>query len=164
MRTGWDMDPFIVIKHGDAIYRTKVIRHDLNPTFGDKFILFLRPSAVETPSPEAPPMISNSTVAFSLMDWERISKDTHVGDAVWDVTSLVNLAPKADPDTGLYSEEAMRLHGFEEIKLPLHLSHKKERWEGQSSPAILLRYSSSSNIGSVLLTTFAGQSMILTTP
>ncbi|KAF8475448.1 hypothetical protein JB92DRAFT_2838204 [Gautieria morchelliformis] len=40
-RLGWDMDPFVVVSFGKKVFRTRVIRHSLNPTgmrnFGSTF-------------------------------------------------------------------------------------------------------------------------------
>lgn len=135
------MDPFIVIKHGDEVYRTKVIRHDLNPTYNDKFILFIRRSASNGSSlVPSTASIESSPISLSLLDWERVSKDSHIGDASLDTASLIDLAPKPDPETALYSEEAMRLHGYQDLTLTLVLDNKKkDRWDGQASPAIVVR-------------------------
>jgi phosphatidylserine decarboxylase len=134
------MDPFVVIKYGESLYRTRVIRHDLNPMFNDKFILFVRRSTPDSMSDSGSAVPFEGTVSFSLLDWERMKKDNHVGNASLDVLPLIDLAPKPDPETGLYSEEAMRLHGFQELTLNLILDQKKkDHWEGQSSSGIVVR-------------------------
>ncbi|KAF8495643.1 hypothetical protein JB92DRAFT_3126437 [Gautieria morchelliformis] len=35
-RLGWDMDPFVVVSFGKKVFRTRVIRHSLNPTWDEK--------------------------------------------------------------------------------------------------------------------------------
>jgi len=37
-RTSFDMDPFVVASLGKKTYRTRVIRHNLNPVFNEKMI------------------------------------------------------------------------------------------------------------------------------
>jgi phosphatidylserine decarboxylase len=139
------MDPFIVIKHNDAMYRTKVIRHDLNPTFNDKFILFVRRSTASDSTSLSHytgslPNADSSTVLLSLLDWEQLAKNRHIGSAILDLKAVFEDAPKPDEETGLYSAEAMRLQKFSEIKLDVGLE-SKQKWEGNgsSSPTILVR-------------------------
>ncbi len=38
MRTGWDMDPFVVISSGKKVFHTRVIRHSLNPVWDEKLL------------------------------------------------------------------------------------------------------------------------------
>lgn len=165
------MDPFIAITFGKDVYRTKVVRHDLNPVWGDRFILYAKRnvgansisstlssgtlgSASDSPTTsmtstasstaatsENPGAAMTTIVHFSLLDWEKVTRDEHIGDAVLDITEIMKDAPNPDPETGLYSEEAMRLHPFTDLKLPISIrdGKDKEKWEGQFSPAILVR-------------------------
>ena len=41
-RTGWDMDPFVVISFGKKVFRTRVIRHSLNPNWDEKLLFHVR--------------------------------------------------------------------------------------------------------------------------
>lgn len=134
------MDPFIVIKYNDELYRTKVIRHDLNPTFNDRFILFVRRSGTLSHSTASMPGVDSSTVILSVLDWEQMSKDKHVGNAIINLQTLIDAAPKPDPETGLYSVEAMRLHSFSEMQLEVGLT-QKDKWEGKGpAPTVSIKY------------------------
>ena len=134
------MDPFIIIKYGTNTYRTRVIRHDLNPLWGDKFILPIKRLA-PLPSSTAPSLtaVENSTVTFELLDWEQVGKDELIGTAVLELQELLDEAPKPDEETALYNEEAMRVHGFKEIPLSLALAQRKDRWEANSSAIVVVR-------------------------
>ncbi|KAF8323255.1 hypothetical protein DL93DRAFT_2223196 [Clavulina sp. PMI_390] len=139
LRTGFDMDPFVVIKYGDEVYRTKVIRHDLNPTFNDRFILFVRRPGSLSQSTTSAPGSESTTVFLSVLDWEQVSKNKHIGSTTLNLQTLFDAAPKPDTETGLYSVEAMRLHGFSEIRLEISLS-QKEKWEGKGPvPTVLIK-------------------------
>lgn len=46
LRTGFDMDPFCVISFGRKIFRTRVIRHNLNPVWEER--LFFHVGEAET--------------------------------------------------------------------------------------------------------------------
>ena len=41
-RTGWDMDPFVVISFGKKVFRTRVIRHSRNPVWDEKLLFHVR--------------------------------------------------------------------------------------------------------------------------
>ncbi|KAJ2966205.1 hypothetical protein NUW54_g13876 [Trametes sanguinea] len=41
-RMGWDMDPFVVVSFGKKVFRTRVIRHSLNPQWDEKMLFHVR--------------------------------------------------------------------------------------------------------------------------
>ncbi|KAG8837523.1 hypothetical protein FRB91_008079, partial [Serendipita sp. 411] len=41
-RTGWDMDPFVVVSFSRKVFRTRVLRHNLNPTWDEKLLFHVR--------------------------------------------------------------------------------------------------------------------------
>lgn len=144
------MDPFVAINFGSDIYRTRIIRHDLNPTWGDKFILQVRNDGILPGSrtsqygslrsvSSATSANGPTTVDFSVMDWGEVTHDGHVGYTSLDISKLVDAAPKPDPDTGLYSEEAMQSHAFVDSTLTVSLDHGEKKWDPKSSPTITIR-------------------------
>ena len=66
-RTGWDMDPFVVVSFSKKIFRTRVIRHSLNPTWDEKLLFHVR--RYET----------TFSVHFAVLDWDKLSSNDHVG-------------------------------------------------------------------------------------
>ncbi|KAG9314770.1 hypothetical protein JVU11DRAFT_3853 [Chiua virens] len=106
-RTGWDMDPFVVISFGKKVFRTRIIRHSLNPTWDEKLLFHVR--RYETAF----------KVQMSVLDWDKLSSNDHVGDARFDVSELVKDAPQPDPKTGLYDEDDRGSHSMKEFHLPL---------------------------------------------
>lgn len=136
------MDPFVVIKYGGATYRTRVVRHDLNPSWGDKFILPVKRATPASASGTLSSLdaVEDPVVSIQLLDWEQIGKDELIGTAMLELQGFIDEAPKPDPETALYNEEAMRVHMFKDISIPVTLEHKKERWEANSSAVIVLRY------------------------
>ncbi|KAF8342619.1 uncharacterized protein EI90DRAFT_3011139 [Cantharellus anzutake] len=124
LRTGWEMDLFVVVTHDSNAYRTKVVRHDLNPTFNDKFILFVKRAPASSPTEINlyTPLPSSKRVTFQISDWERRqSKDQKLAEGTLDVNE----------ETGLFNEEAMRLHLPEENDVWLELADGG-RWEAAS--------------------------------
>lgn len=78
------MDSFVVISFGKKVFRTRVIRHSLNPVWDEKLLFHVR--RYETAF----------KVQLSILDSGKLSSNDHVGD-------LIEGAPQPDPNTGLYA-------------------------------------------------------------
>lgn len=126
MRTGWDMDPFVVVSFGKKVFRTRVIRHSLNPVWDEKLLFHVRKYE------------RSFRVQLTVLDWDKLSSNDHVGDAAIEVTELAENVPKKDPDTGLYPEDEDGTRTFHEYKLPLATA-KEMPWESKHSPVISFR-------------------------
>ncbi|KAK7682588.1 hypothetical protein QCA50_014388 [Cerrena zonata] len=125
-RIGWDMDPFVVISFGKKVFRTRVIRHSLDPTWDEKLLFHVR--RYET----------SFKVNFSILDWDKLSGNDHVGDVSFDVAELLANAPQKDPVTGLYPEINDDDHnGMKDFTLPLATNNSP--WETKHSPQISFR-------------------------
>ncbi|KAL9129421.1 MAG: hypothetical protein Q9217_002126 [Psora testacea] len=90
-RTSFDMDPFVVASLGRKTYRTRVIRHNLNPVFEEKMVFQVMRHE------------QNYSMNFAVVDRDKLSGNDFVGTANFPLSSVVAAAPEADPDTGLYS-------------------------------------------------------------
>ncbi|KAK8120740.1 Phosphatidylserine decarboxylase proenzyme 3 [Apiospora kogelbergensis] len=89
-RTSFDMDPFVVASLGKKTYRTKYIRHNLNPIFNEK-MLFQVLGHEQTYS-----------FSFTVIDRDKYSGNDFVASSSLPLRELIEKAPKADPETGLY--------------------------------------------------------------
>ncbi|ETW83451.1 hypothetical protein HETIRDRAFT_474586 [Heterobasidion irregulare TC 32-1] len=125
-RTGWDMDPFVVISFGKKVFRTRVIRHSLNPVWDEKLLFHVR--RYETAF----------RVQLTVLDWDKLSSNDHVGDAAFDVSQLTANVPLRDSKTGLYPEEEDGSRTFQEFTLPLSTA-KEMPWESKHNPTITFR-------------------------
>ncbi|KAG0050843.1 hypothetical protein BGZ83_004400 [Gryganskiella cystojenkinii] len=76
-RTGFDMDPFVVISVGKYIFRTKVVRHNLNPVWKAKLMFRVHHGE------------ESFRIKYSLHDWDKMSGNDHVGMAFMDVNDLI---------------------------------------------------------------------------
>ena len=84
------MDPFVVASLGKKTYRTRVIRHSLNPVFDERMIFqVLRHE-------------QSYSITFSVVDRDKLSGNDFVGTARVPLQDIISTAPEADPDTGLY--------------------------------------------------------------
>ncbi|KAG0302335.1 hypothetical protein BGZ98_007603 [Dissophora globulifera] len=83
-RTGFDMDPFVVISFGKYIFRTRVIRHNLNPIWNAK-LMFRVHHGEET-----------FRIKYSVHDWDKLSGNDHVGAATIEINHLIQAASVHD--------------------------------------------------------------------
>jgi phosphatidylserine decarboxylase len=120
------MDPFVVISFGKKVFRTRVIRHSLNPVWDEKLLFHVR--RYETAF----------QVQLTVLDWDKLSSNDHIGDASFSVKELVDSAPQPDPVTGLYNE-ADEDHPMSEFGLRLSPA-KETQWEAKYNPVITFRY------------------------
>ncbi|SPO25759.1 related to phosphatidylserine decarboxylase [Ustilago trichophora] len=113
--TGFDMDPFAIISFGQKIFRTRVARHTLNPTWNEKLLFHVRRHE------------TNFQTKFMIYDWDRMSSNDYVGGAQISIADLLDVAPKPDPQTGLYkADEEGILGSMKEFVLPLSRVEKDE--------------------------------------
>lgn len=90
-RTGFDMDPFVVVSLGKKTYRTRHIRHNLNPVYDEKMIFqVLRHE-------------QNYFINFSVIDRDKLSGNDFVGEVSLPLQDIIATAPSPNPSTGLYN-------------------------------------------------------------
>ncbi|GLB40809.1 putative catalyzes the formation of phosphatidylethanolamine (PtdEtn) from phosphatidylserine (PtdSer) [Lyophyllum shimeji] len=90
LNTGWDMDPFVVVSFGKRVFRTRVLRHTLDPVFEEKMMFRVRRYE------------AGYQVRIVLADWERVRFNERVGEAGVEVRDLMESAPEPDAETGVY--------------------------------------------------------------
>ncbi len=84
------MDPFVVASLGRKTYRTRVIRHNLNPVFDEKMVFqVLRYE-------------QTYSLSFSVVDRDKLSGNDFVGTSSFALADIISTAPDADPETGIY--------------------------------------------------------------
>lgn len=89
-RTSFDMDPFVVTSLGKKTYRTRVIRHNLNPVFEEKLVFQVLRHEV------------NYSLNLTVIDRDKLSGNDFVGTANFSLERARAVQPEADPETGLY--------------------------------------------------------------
>ncbi|KAF1989938.1 hypothetical protein K402DRAFT_418046 [Aulographum hederae CBS 113979] len=89
-RTSFDMDPFVVTSLGRKTYRTKVIRHNLNPVYDEKLVFQVMKHEIKY------------SLSFSVVDRDKLSGNDFVGTTNFPLEEVTRFAPEADPETGLY--------------------------------------------------------------
>ncbi|EGG11740.1 uncharacterized protein MELLADRAFT_46768 [Melampsora larici-populina 98AG31] len=92
-RIGFDMDPFVIISFGEKIFRTKVIRHSLEPVWDERLFFHVKREEL------------NYTILFSLFDWDKMSSNDYIGEVKLPMIELIEANQKKmniDSKTGLY--------------------------------------------------------------
>lgn len=94
-KTGFDMDPFVVVSFGKRTFRTPWRRHTLNPIFNEKLMF---------------PVLQHEqtySINFAVMDKDRITLNDFVASADLEVQNVLKTAPVPDKSTLLYDLDAM---------------------------------------------------------
>jgi len=90
-RTGFDMDPFVIVSLGKKVYRTKHVRHSLNPVYDEKMVFqVLRHE-------------QNYQISFVVIDRDKLSGNDYVADTLFSLQEVIATQSAPDPQTGLYS-------------------------------------------------------------
>ncbi|KAH7106227.1 phosphatidylserine decarboxylase-domain-containing protein [Auriculariales sp. MPI-PUGE-AT-0066] len=129
-RTGWDMDPFCIVAFSRKVFRTRVLRHSLNPVWDEKLLFHVR--RYET----------GFKIAFSICDWDKITSNDNIGEASLDLSHLLADCPQPDPETGLYpfTSGGTETHDMKTFKLNLSAgSSISLPWESKHTPTLTIR-------------------------
>lgn len=136
-RTSFDMDPFVVASLGKKTYRTRVIRHNLNPVFNEKMIFqVLRHE-------------QSYSLSFTVIDRDTLTGNDFIASCVLPLKEITDTAPDASPETGLYSlKEPPDASAFppqpnrSRFKLPLSRSSSSQSLNKLARPGMPPRQSS----------------------
>ncbi|KAH7100945.1 hypothetical protein BKA62DRAFT_619360 [Auriculariales sp. MPI-PUGE-AT-0066] len=75
----WDMDPFVMVHTNHKAFRTRVVRHSLNPEWNEKIMFHVRKSDLN----------EDTKIHLTVRDWDKITSDDYVGDAAIDLVDLI---------------------------------------------------------------------------
>ncbi|KAM0492072.1 hypothetical protein ACHAP8_010184 [Fusarium lateritium] len=89
-RTSFDMDPFVVASLGKKTYRTRRIRHNLNPVFNEKMLFQIQSHE------------QKYSFSFTVIDHDKYSGNDFIASCNLPLHELLERSPKANPETGLY--------------------------------------------------------------
>ncbi|KAG5957728.1 hypothetical protein E4U58_005698 [Claviceps cyperi] len=98
-RTSFDMDPFVVASLGKKTYRTRRVKHNLNPVYNEKMLFHVQGHEQQY------------SFAFTVIDHDKYSGNDFIASCSLPVKDLIEKAPQADPDTGLYGLREPPVHG-----------------------------------------------------
>jgi phosphatidylserine decarboxylase len=130
-RTSFDMDPFVIASLGKKTYRTRVIRHNLNPVFNEKMIFQVLKHEQQY------------SISFTVVDRDKLSGNDFIASTVIPLSDITETAPSANSETGLYSlKEPAELGGPPQknrsrFKLPLSRSASSQSLHKQGRPQLV---------------------------
>lgn len=128
--TSFDMDPFVVVSFNRKVFRTRVLRHTLNPEWREKLFFHVRSSE------------RSYNIRCAVYDWDNISANDYVGELSLDVTDIMDHAPRPHPDTGLYDMDMLETMGMMSYDLPLKREDRNEDTKfGPERPTLQLKAS-----------------------
>lgn len=85
------MDPFVIVSLGKKVYRTKHVRHSLNPVYDEKMVFqILRHE-------------QKYQIGFVVIDRDKLSGNDYVADTLFSLQDVIATQSPPDPQTGLYS-------------------------------------------------------------
>lgn len=126
-RLTWDMDPFVVVSFSKKVFRTRVVRHSLNPQWEEKLLFHVRKHE------------DLFEVKFAVLDWDKLTGNDLIGEVSLPLHKLMENAPKPDPITGIYADGIETTHDLMEFELPLS-GPRDSIWESKHSPKLTIRY------------------------
>ena len=122
------MDPFVVASLGRKTYRTRVIRHNLNPVFDEKMLFQVLPQE------------QSYSLSFTVVDRDKLSGNDFVGTTNLPLPDVTINAPDADPETGLY--QVPEPHDAQTVPPPSKsrlILKNKDRWEAKHNPQLTVK-------------------------
>ncbi len=84
VKTSFNCDPFAVISYGKTTFRTKIIRHSLNPVWNQTIHLHVKKSD----------LINNWPVRWCIYDFERFTKNNAICEVDIPIVALVQSCDK----------------------------------------------------------------------
>jgi len=133
------MDPFVVASLGRKTYRTRVIRHNLNPVYDEKMVFQVMRHE------------QNYSMSFSVVDRDKLSGNDFVGTTNFPLSNVMSAAPEANPETGLYDlpdppdvSLTLPTPKHSRFKLPLSRSSSATSLNKLSRPDLVSRKSQTS--------------------
>ena len=149
------MDPFVVASLGRRTYRTRVIRHNLNPVFEEKMVFQVMRHE------------QNYSMSFAVVDRDKLSGNDFVGTTSLPLSTVIATAPEADTETGLYrlpeppDAASLPTTKSSRFKLPVSRSSSSQSLNKLSRPGLHSRNSQSSMTSS---SQFDSSSTIMSAP
>lgn len=138
-RTSFDMDPFVVASLGRKTYRTRIIRHNLNPVYNEKMVFQVMRHEQQY------------SINFAVVDRDKLSGNDFIGTADVPISNIIDVAPESDSETGLYpfhegpdpNNSSVSLPSKSRFRIPLSRSSSAQSLKNLGRPPISPHVSSS---------------------
>ena len=80
LKNSFNCDPFVVVSFGKTVYRTKIVRHNLNPDWNQAIHFHLKKSDLQAGWP----------LNFNVYDFERFTKNNAICEVETHILSLID--------------------------------------------------------------------------
>ncbi|KAI9477809.1 MAG: phosphatidylserine decarboxylase-domain-containing protein [Benjaminiella poitrasii] len=127
-RTGFDMDPFVIVSYGASTFRTRAIRHNLNPIWNEKLFFHVRNTQ------------GNYKIKFAVYDKDKFSNNDFVASQEITISDVIQKMPSSIHDTGpdsINPSDEIE-HNMGRHTIPLTLA-KPEKWKDSCRPTLTFR-------------------------
>lgn len=94
-RTGFDMDPFVVVSFGKKTFRTPHVKHNLNPVWNEKLMFPVMEHE------------KNFSINLDVLDKDKFTLNDDVAAIDFEISNVLKHSPVPDPATKLYNLEAI---------------------------------------------------------
>ncbi|KAF3912585.1 hypothetical protein ABW21_db0207815 [Orbilia brochopaga] len=143
-RISFDCDPFVVASLGKKTYRTRVIRHCLDPKFDEKMVFqVLRHE-------------QNYSLNFAVVDKDKFSGNDFIAQVDLPVQDVIATAPKSRGDYGLYEMPDFSAYDMSSLtqnnngtksrfRLPLSRSNSASNLAKKGRPDLASKHTTSSS-------------------
>ncbi|KAF9428669.1 hypothetical protein BGZ94_001548 [Podila epigama] len=98
--TGYDMDPFVIVSFGKSIFRTRVVRHNVNPVWNGKLMFKVRKGE------------ESFKIKFSVHDWDKMSGNDHLGISTLAVNDVIKNAARPESSSPATDNNDSDLNDF----------------------------------------------------
>lgn len=127
-RTGFDMDPFVIVSYGSSTFRTRAIRHNLNPVWNEKLYFHVKNTQ------------ENYKIKFAVYDKDKFTNNDFVASQEISISEIIqnttsSLGPTEDWDQNESPSETIE-HQMGRLTFPLNLA-KADKWK--NSPTLTIR-------------------------
>ncbi|KAI8997376.1 phosphatidylserine decarboxylase-domain-containing protein [Pilobolus umbonatus] len=125
-RTGFDMDPFVIVSYGTSTFRTRAIRHNLNPVWNDKLFFHVKNSE------------ANYKVKFAVYDKDKFSNNDFVASQEITISDIIKKMPHKIPEEGSEPATEEIDENMGRHTIPLILA-KSDKWKDSCNPTLTIR-------------------------
>lgn len=131
-RTGFDMDPFVVVSYGTSTFRTNTVRHNLNPEWNEKLFFHVKHNE------------SSFHLKFTVYDRERVSGNELVAWCQVPIQDIINASAahqqqqQQSVNNSSDEEEANIEKEMDRHTFPLQMVNP-DKWKDKRKPSLTIR-------------------------
>ncbi|KAI8081723.1 phosphatidylserine decarboxylase-domain-containing protein [Halteromyces radiatus] len=129
-RTSFDMDPFVIVTFGASTFRTRSIRHNLNPVWNEKLFFHVRHHE------------SNYKLKFALYDRDKFSGNDLVASQQVPIIDIIEQSKERRRNQLSESYQALSPDAID-VDMDLNTialkMFKEDKWQNKHQPTLTLR-------------------------